>query len=96
FRAPLDVAIDRIVSGRPELKHYEAGMDMDWTDDAEESFKIFQGKILEEYDRMVDEFDLTVIDAKRAIEKQQREVRAIVGRYLKQEKVSKGKVAAAL
>lgn len=94
FRAPLDVAIDRIVSGRPELKHYEAGMDMDWTDDPEESFKIFQGKILEEYDRMVDEFDLTVIDAKRAIEKQQREVREIVSSYLKKEKVSKGKVAA--
>lgn len=94
FRAPLDVAIDRIVSGRPELKHYEAGMDMGWTDDPEESFKIFQGKILEEYDRMVDEFDLTVIDAKRSIEKQQREVREIVSSYLKKEKVSKGKVAA--
>src|SRR4026208_949753 len=26
FRAPLDVAIDRIVSGRPHLKYYEAGM----------------------------------------------------------------------
>lgn len=95
FRAPLDVAIDRIVSGRPELKHYEAGMDMDWTDDPAESFKIFQGKILEEYDRMVDEFDLTVIDAKRAIEKQQREVREIVSGYLKKGKVSTGKVASA-
>ncbi|HEX8495258.1 MAG TPA: hypothetical protein VF658_20775 [Pyrinomonadaceae bacterium] len=95
FRAPLDVAIDRIVSGRPEFKHYEAGMDMDWTDDPEESFKIFQGKILEEYDRMVGEFDLTVIDAKRSIQKQQREVREIVSRYLKQDKVSKGKVMAA-
>jgi dTMP kinase len=94
FRAPLDVAIDRIISGRPELKYYEAGMDMDWTDDPEESFKIFQGKILEEYDRMVEEFDLTVIDAKRAIEKQQREMREIVSSYLKKEKVSKGKVAA--
>jgi dTMP kinase len=84
FRAPLDVAIDRIVSGRPELKFYEAGMDMNWSDDPEESFKIFQGKILEEYDRMVDEFDLTVIDATRSIEKQQREMRAIVMRHLRE------------
>src|ERR687896_2367625 len=37
FRAPLDVAIDRIVSGRPELKHYEAGMDMGWANDSEDS-----------------------------------------------------------
>jgi dTMP kinase len=82
FRAPLDVAIDRIVSGRPALKFYEAGLDMDWADDAEESFKIFQGKILEEYDRMVSEFDLTVIDATRSIERQQREMRRIVMRHL--------------
>lgn len=86
FRAPLDIAIDRIVSGRPALKYYEAGMDMAWADDAEESFKIFQGKILEEYDRMVEEFGLTVIDATRSIEKQQREMRQLVGRHLKTKK----------
>ena len=82
FRAPLDVAIDRIVSGRPTLKHYEAGLDMDWSDDPEESFKIFQGKILEEYDRMVTEFGLTVIDATRSIVRQQREMRRIVMQHL--------------
>jgi len=32
----------------------------------EESFKIFQGRILEESDRMVDEFGLTLIDATRS------------------------------
>ena len=87
FRAPLDVAVERIVSGRPQLKYYEAGMDMEWADDEEESFKLFQGRILEEYDRMVDEFGLTVIDATRSIEKQQREMRAIVKTYLAKEEV---------
>jgi dTMP kinase len=95
FRAPLDVAIDRIVSGRPELKYYEAGMDMDWTDDPEESFKIFQGKILEEYDLMVEEFGLTVINAQRSIQMQQREMRELVRRYLKREKPGQEKVATA-
>src|SRR5881392_3845272 len=38
FRAPLDVAVDRIASARPQLKFYEAGMDMEWSDDDEESF----------------------------------------------------------
>jgi len=82
FRAPLDVAIDRIVSGRPKLKHYEAGLDMGWSDDPEESFSVFQGKILSEYDRMVSEFGLTVIDATGSIEVQQREMRRIVTGHL--------------
>lgn len=88
FRAPLDVAIDRIVSGRPEFKHYEAGLDMDWTDDPEESFKIFQGKILEEYDQMVGEFGLTVIEATRSIQRQQREMRKIVLKHLGEKEVA--------
>lgn len=83
FRAPLEVAIDRILSGRPSLKYYEAGLDMNWTDDAEESFKIFQGKILGEYDKMVDEYGLTKIDATKSIEIQQREMRKIVAPFLK-------------
>ena len=83
FRAPLDVAIDRIISGRPALKYYEAGLDMEWSDEAEESFKIFQGKILAEYDHMVDEFGLTVIDASRSIEEQQYEMRDIISQHLK-------------
>src|SRR6266516_1875807 len=40
FRAPLDIAIDRIASARPTLKYYEAGLDMEWSDEAEESFTI--------------------------------------------------------
>ena len=84
FRAPLDVAIDRIASARPQLKYYEAGMDMDWADDEEESFKIFQGKILNEYDHMISEFGLTVIDGTKPIRTQQRQMRNIVSRYLKE------------
>jgi dTMP kinase len=83
FRAPLNVAIDRIVSGRPNLKYYEAGMDVSFSDDPEESFTIFQGKILDEYDRMVSEFGLTVIDASRSIERQQREMRMLISQHLK-------------
>lgn len=82
FRAPLDIAIDRIVSGRPQLKYYEAGLDMGWAENPEESFTLFQGKILSEYDRMVSEFGLTLIDATRSIEQQQREVRQLIKSHL--------------
>jgi dTMP kinase len=83
FRAPLDTAIDRIILGRPNLKYYEAGLDMSWSDDPLQSFRTFQGRILEEYDRMVDEFGLTLIDATRSIEEQQREMRALITGHLK-------------
>jgi dTMP kinase len=82
FRAPLDIAIDRIVSGRPQLKYYEAGLDMGWADNSEESFTVFQGKILDEYDRMVSEFGLTQIDASQSIEAQQREMRQLISGHL--------------
>lgn len=78
FKTPLQVAIQRILSGRPKLKYYEAGMDLDLSDKPEESFKIFQGMILKEYDRIVAEFGLSVIDATMEIEEQQEIVRAQV------------------
>lgn len=88
FRAPLNVAVDRIMSGRPNLRYYEAGLDMGWSDNPEESFKSFQGRILEEYDRMVGEFGLTLIDATRSIEQQQREMRRLILRHLKKRRNS--------
>jgi dTMP kinase len=59
-------------------------MDMGWSDDEEDSFKIFQGKILDEYDSMRGEFGLTLIDATQPIHAQQRQMREIVGRYLRE------------
>jgi dTMP kinase len=82
FRVPLDVSLKRILSARAGLKYYEAGMDLDLSDDIEESFEMFQGMIRERYEEMVDEFGLQVIDATRSIEEQQSEVRAIVEREL--------------
>ena len=79
FRTPLDVSMKRILGGRDAIKYYEAGMDLGLSDDLEQSFKLFQGHIIEEYEKMVDEFGLVVIDATRSIEEQQAEVRQIVG-----------------
>jgi len=75
FDVPLSVALTRIVVGRPQLKFYEAGMDMGLSKDPFESFQIFQGRMYEEYQRMVDEFNFVRIDATRSPGLQQREVR---------------------
>jgi dTMP kinase len=82
FRVPLEVALDRILSGRPELKWYEAGMDTGLSEDPYECFRLFQAHILEEYDRMVTEYGLHVIDATLPIARQQELVREAVGPHL--------------
>ncbi len=82
FRVPLQEALHRILTGRPELKYYEAGMDLGLSDDPYESFQLFQGRILDQYDAMVPEFGLHVIDATLPITEQQRRVRAVVGPLL--------------
>ena len=82
FRISVDDAMKRIVGGRDAIKYYEAGMDRQLSDDIEESFRLFQGAVIDEYERMVDEFGLVVIDASRSIEAQQLQMRAIVTKAL--------------
>jgi len=45
----LDVSLNRILEGRPKLKFFEAGMDLRLSADPYESFKIFQGRILDQF-----------------------------------------------
>src|SRR2546422_400175 len=78
FRAPLEVAVDRILSGRPRLKYYEAGMDLGLSFDRAESFKLFQARILEEYDKMVESDNFVVLDGTLPVNKLQKQMRAIV------------------
>jgi dTMP kinase len=83
FRVPLEESLRRILGGRPQLKFYEAGLDIGVSDDAYESFAIFQGRILDEYEKMVEEFGLTVIDATLPLVKQQEMVREIISPLLR-------------
>src|SRR6202043_986520 len=85
FRVPLETAIYRLLDGRDGFKFYEAGMDLDLSDDSVESFRMFQGRILDEYEKMIPEFGLTVIDATLPIEIQQTRVRQIVKSHIGKE-----------
>ncbi|KUO94982.1 dTMP kinase [Ferroacidibacillus organovorans] len=82
FQTPLSVSLDRILSGRPQLKYHEAGLDLGLSTDPIESFKLFQGKIKDHYDAMIDEEHFTVVDATKPVEEQQRLVREIVEKHL--------------
>src|SRR5258708_22092924 len=82
FKVPLEVALGRILGGRNALKYYEAGMDLGLSRNIEESFRLFQGRILVEYEAMIEEMGFHVIDATKSIEAQQREMRRIVIREI--------------
>ena len=86
FRVPLEVAMRRILDGRAALKYYEAGLDLQLSEDPEESFALFQDRILEEYERMIPEFEITAVDATLPIEVQQAQMRQIVKAKLAQAK----------
>src|SRR6266850_9987 len=78
FKAELEVSLHRILDGRPQLKYFEAGMDLGLSSDLYESFRIFQGRILEQYLAMSTEFKFTVIDANQSVEDQQNLVRELI------------------
>ena len=82
FKVPIEVSADRLLARRVKLKFYEAGMDMGWSTNVVESFRIFQGKVLDEYDRLVDEFGLSVVTASGSITDQQRTFRKLVSQHL--------------
>jgi preprotein translocase YajC subunit len=82
FRVPIDVSVERLMARRVKLKYYEAGMDMGWSANPIESFRLFQSRVLDEYDGLVAEYGLQVIDAVPGIPEQQRVVRRIASRLL--------------
>lgn len=83
FRVPMDVSVNRIVSSRAKIKYYEAGKDLGLSDDKVVSFRLFQQRIRDEYEKMINEFGFTVIDGTLPIHVQQQQVRNIVQEVLR-------------
>jgi len=84
FRVPIDISLDRLLSGRAKLKYHEAGMDLGLATDPVQSFRLFQSRVLEIYDQLVEEFPtLRAIDARGDIPSQQKIVRRMVQEVLR-------------
>lgn len=82
FRVPIEVSLQRILSGRTKLKYHEAGMDLGLSREPTESFRLFQSRVLVIYDELVREFGLDVIDATADISQQQQQVRQLAAAVL--------------
>jgi dTMP kinase len=83
FRVPIDISLERLLSGRAKLKYHEAGMDVGLSADPVESFRMFQSRVLEIYDQLTSEFGMRPIDATADIPNQQKVVRGMVQEILR-------------
>jgi dTMP kinase len=83
FRVPIEVSLERLLAGRAKLKYHEAGMDIGLSTDPVESFRLFQGRVLELYDSLTEEYGLQVVDATEEISVSQRLVRGLVQTMLR-------------
>jgi dTMP kinase len=83
FRVPVDISLNRICSSRTP-KFYEAGMDLELSPNIYESYKIFQSRVIKEYDSMTDEYGFVTINGEETIHSQQVKLRQIVTEKLNQ------------
>jgi dTMP kinase len=82
LKAHLDVLFQRARSARAELKYFEAGLDLKLSRDPEESYRIFQGRLLEQYLGMSSEFGFYTVDAAQPVESQQSVLREVLAARL--------------
>ncbi len=86
FHVPVEVSLARITTNRAP-KFYEAGMDLNLSQDPYESYKIFQGRVINEYDKMIDEYGLVKIDGTETVHNQQVTLRNIVIKLLEEKNI---------
>jgi len=82
FDVPLEIALARILEGRPQLKYHEAGMDLDLSTDPYESFRKFQGMLNDQYHNIAPQHNFVTIDATRSPDDQQQLVRDFVNQRI--------------
>ena len=75
FQVPVSVSLRRKIASRLKISYYEAGMDLGLSDDVNESYERFQTRLKREYDRMAATDGFSVVDANRAVETIQAEIR---------------------
>ena len=78
-------SMERICFNRTP-KFYEAGMDLKLSNDPFESYLLFQSRVIDEYKKMLSEYDIVKLDANESIHKKQVQIREMLQKIL----VSKG------
>ena len=84
LRANVETLINRLIHGRG-LNYWEAGMDIHCADNLYDSFIVYQSKIIEQFDKMSQEFNFISVDANRAVPKVQAELRRHISEVFKED-----------
>jgi dTMP kinase len=66
LRADVPTLVSRIVHGRG-FNYWEAGMDIRCADNLYDSFCVYQSKLIQQFDRMAEEFNFVTVDATRSV-----------------------------
>lgn len=83
LRIDVDTLALRVIETKG-MNYWESGMDMRLGADLYDSFKKYQGLIIEEFDKLAEEFSFQVVDARRPPEEIQEALRARVLPVLKE------------
>jgi dTMP kinase len=67
LKARVPTLISRIVHGRG-FNYWESGMDIRCADNLYDSFAVYQTRVIEEFDKLADEYGFVTIDANRSIQ----------------------------
>jgi dTMP kinase len=67
------------------MNYWESGMDLRLGNDLYDSFKKYQSLLIEEFDKMAEEFKFEVVDARKSLEEIQEELRTRIQQLLTEE-----------
>ena len=94
LRIDVDTLALRVIESKG-MTYWESGMDMRLGADLYDSFKKYQGMIIEESDKMAEEFGFQIVDARRPPEEIQEALRARILPILKESRTKRISKAAA-
>ncbi len=84
LRIDVDTLALRVIESTKGMNYWESGMDMRMGADLYDSFKKYQGLIIEESDKIAEEFGFQVVDARRPPDEIQEALRARILPVLKE------------
>ncbi len=82
LKMPLDALLRRIITNTGGLDFYESGRDIGISTDLYQSFKLYQSKILQEYERMIEEYGFKVLGGDDSIDHVQKEMRRMLSQLV--------------
>ncbi len=84
LKADIPTLVSRVVYGRG-FNYWEAGMDLHCADNLYDSFRVYQSKLIEQFDLMAEEFNFTVVDANQSVSKVNEALRENIRRLFARE-----------